>query len=179
MKATDEDIQKALKRNPEAGFRLLVDRFERPIYWYVRRMVVAHEDAQDIVQEIFVRVFRGWEKFQGKSQISTWVYRIATNETLRFLERERNGTVSLDSVTEQGFDAMADDYVDYSDLEVVKLQKAIHSLPPKQQAAFNMRYYDEMDYAQIAEVTESAETSVRVNYHMAKQKIIDFMNKIN
>ena len=108
--------------------------------------------------------------------MGAWIYRIATNEALRILERRRGERFSLDDPKAGTSSLMADDYLDYSDLEAVKLQKAILSLPTKQQLAFNLRYYDELSYDEIAVVTNTTPANVKANYHIAKEKIIKYMN---
>ena len=177
MSVSDQDIIQAVQANPDKGFRLLLSCYEKKIYWHVRRIVVAHQDAEDVTQEVFIRIFRSWSNFRGDSLLSTWIYRIATNESLRFLNQKENQQVSLDDVTGNGFDIMADEFVDYSDLEAVRLQQAIHSLPTKQQLTFNLRYYDDLSYEDIAQVTETNPSTARVNYHVAKEKIIQYMNQ--
>lgn len=172
----DADIVSALKENIENGFRLLITKYKETVYWHIRRLVVSHDDAQDATQETFLRVFRSFRQFKGESSFSAWIYRIATNEALRLLERRRNKRLSLED-SETGADTlMADEYVDYSDLEAVKLQKGILSLPTKQQLTFNLRYYNEMGYEEIAAIIGSTVASVKVNYHLAKEKIIKYMN---
>lgn len=172
----DADIVSALKNNTEKGFRLLMAKYKEAVYWYIRRLVVSHDDAQDAAQEVFVRVFRSFRQFKGECSFSAWIYRIATNEALRVLERGRNGRLPLDDLEAGTSSLMADEYVDYSDLEAVKLQKAILSLPTKQQLAFNLRYYDELGYDEIAAITDSTVANVKSNYHIAKEKIIKYMN---
>ena len=167
----DADIVSALKKDAESGFRLLM-----AIYWHIRRLVVSHDDAQDAVQETFVRIFRSFRQFKGDCPFCVWIYRIATNEALRILERRKDERLSLDDPEAGTSSLMADEYVDYSDLEAVKLQKAILSLPTKQQLAFNLRYYDELGYDEIAAITNSTAANVKSNYHIAKEKIIKYMN---
>ena len=152
----DKDIVSALKKNAENGFRLLMAKYKEAVYWHIRRLVVSHDDAQ--------------------GSFSAWIYRIATNEALRILERRRSERLSLDDPEAGTGSLMADEYMDYSDLEAVKLQKAILSLPAKQQLAFNLRYYDEMSYDEIAAITDSTAANVKANYHTAKEKIIKYMN---
>lgn len=178
----DTDIVSALKENAENGFRLLMEKYKVALYWHIRRLVVSHDDAQDAAQETFVRVFRSFSQFRSSSQFKdgrsfgSWIYRIATNEALRILERRRDGRLSLDDPESGANGLIADEYVDYSDLEAVKLQKAILSLPTKQQLAFNLRYYDELGYDEIAAITNSTAANVKANYHVAKEKIIKYMN---
>lgn len=172
----DKDIVRAIRENRERGFRLMMQKYKHPIYWHVRRLVVAHDDAQDATQEAFIRASRSFDKFRDDNSFRGWLFRIATNEALRLIEARRQGQVSLEE-DENGMNRMAaDNYVDYTDLEAVKLQKAILSLPTKQQAAFNLRYYDELSYEEIAEAIASTASAAKANYHVAKEKIIKYMN---
>lgn len=170
----DNNIISAIKENPESGFRLLMAKYKEPVYWHIRRLVVSHFDAQDVVQETFVRVFRSFNQFRGESSFAAWIYRIATNEALRLLNCHKEERCSLDGADISNL--TADNYVDYTDLEAVKLQKAILSLPTKQQVTFNLRYYDELGYEEIAVITDSTTASAKANYHTAKDKIVKYMN---
>lgn len=172
----DADIVSTLKKDGESGFRLLMAKYKETVYWHIRRLVVSHDDAMDATQETFVRVFRSFRQFKGECPLGAWIYRIATNEALRILERRRSERLSLDDPEAGTCNLMTDEYVDYSDLEAVKLQKAILSLPAKQQLAFNLRYYNELGYDEIAVITESTAASVKSNYHIAKEKIIKYIN---
>lgn len=173
---TDQDIVKAMKKDPQTGFRFLMDCYMKPVYWHIRRLVVAHDDAQDAMQETFLRVFRSFEQYDENQPLNAWIFRIATNEALRLLgKRKGEAQLSLDEASDDLFNLKADDYVDYSDAEAVKLQKAILSLPAKQQIAFNLRYYDEMSYDEIALVTGSTAANVKANYHNAKEKIVNYL----
>ncbi len=176
MTIDDKDIIQAIREKSERGFRLLMQKYKQPIYWHIRRLVVAHDDAQDATQETFIRIFRSFDKFRDANSFRGWIFRIATNEALRLIDARKQGQVSLDEEDNGANRIMAGDYVDYTDLEAVKLQKAILSLPTKQQAAFNLRYYDELSYEEIAEATGSTATSVKANFHIAKEKIIKYMN---
>lgn len=176
MTIPDKDIIKAIREKTEVGFRLLMQKYKQPVYWHIRRLVVAHDDAQDATQEAFIRIFRSFDKFRDDNSFRAWIFRIATNEALRLIENRKQGQVSLDEDENGANRIMAGNYVDYTDLEAVKLQRAILSLPTKQQAAFNMRYYDELSYQEIAMATDSTPSSVKMNYHIAKEKIIKYMN---
>ncbi|MDD5877449.1 MAG: sigma-70 family RNA polymerase sigma factor [Prevotellaceae bacterium] len=171
MAISDKDIIAALRTDTEAGFRLLVQKYREPIYWHIRRLVVAHADAQDAAQETFVRIFRSVDGYKGNTSLAAWIYRIATNEALRLIgRRQTQPTLSADdsAVADR---LAADRYVDYADAEAVDMQRAILSLPPKQQVVFNLRFYDEMNYTDIAQVTGSNVAAVKVNYHLAKEKV--------
>ena len=167
------DIINAIKANPEQGFRELMSRFKEPVYWHIRRLVARHEDAQDAAQETFVRIYRSLDQYSGERSFSAWIYRIATNEALRVIER--NNRRAFQALDETAADFTADAYIDYTDVEAVKLQRAIHTLPTKQQVAFNLRYYDDMSYEEIAEVTGSTASAAKSNYHLAKERIVEYL----
>lgn len=176
MQIDDNDIYTSMRRNPESGIRMVMRKYGEPVYWHARRLLVSHDDAQDAVQETFIKVFRSFHSLKEAKALRSWIYRIATNEALRTIERNKTPRLLAESIDDSATDIAAADYTDYTDLEAVKLQKAILSLPPKQQATFNMRYYDEMEYPQIAEAMETTVSTVKVNYHLAKEKIIRYMN---
>ena len=176
MTIEDKDIIRAVREKSERGFRLLMQKYKQPIYWHIRRLVVSHDDAQDATQEAFIRIFRSFDKFRDDNSFRGWIFRIATNEALRLIDSRKQEQVSLDEDGNGASRIMADNYVDYSNVEAVKLQKAILSLPAKQQAAFNLRYYDELSYEEIAEATGSTASAVKMNFHIAKEKIIKYMN---
>lgn len=176
MQIDDNDIYTSMHRNPESGIRMVMRKYGEPVYWHARRLLVSHDDAQDAVQETFIKVFRSFHSLKEAKALRSWIYRIATNEALRTIERNKTPRLLTESIDDSATDIAATDYTDYTDLEAVKLQKAILSLPPKQQAVFNMRYYDEMEYPQIAEAMETMVSTVKVNYHLAKEKIIRYMN---
>ena len=171
MMTNDKEIIRTMRENAERGFRLLMATYKEPLYWHIRRLVVSHDDAQDAAQETFIRIFRSFGQYNEANSLRAWLFRIATNEALRLIERRRNSTMPIDGA----YDAEADSYVNYDDLEAVRLQKAILSLPPKQQLAFNLRYYDEMDYDEIAQIAGTTAASVKASYHVAKEKIIKYM----
>ena len=173
---TDHEIISTIKENPNKGMGLLMKAYMKPVYWHIRRLVVAHADAQDAMQETFVRVFRSFSQYNENQLLTAWIFRIATNEALRLLGKRNGKTeLSLDDTSEDLFDLKADEYVDYSNIEAVKLQKAILSLPAKQQIAFNLRYYDDLSYEDIALITGSTEANVKANYHYAKEKIVNYL----
>ena len=175
----DRELVMIAAKEPEKGFRCLMAKYKDAVYWHIRRLVVVHEDAQDATQETFVRIFRSLSDFKGECSFRSWVYRIATNEALRLLNRYRDDRVSLNDSVDELNSLIADEYVDYSDLEVVKLQKAILTLPTKQQLAFNLRYYDDLGYDEIAGIIGSTADGVKSSYHIAKDKIIKYMNSNN
>ena len=173
----DKDIINAVRRDSQNGFRILMKEKWESVYWHIRRLVIHHADAQDATQETFIRLFRSFNKFRGESSLKVWIYRIATNEALRVIGKRRNDIISIDDDNVSDVRMIADEeYVNYADVEAVKLQNAILSLPPKQQLTFNMRYYDELEYDEIASIIGSTPSSVKASYHIAKEKIIKYMN---
>ena len=176
MSINDNGIVETLKQSPENGFRMLMAKYQEPVYWHIRRLVVSHDDAQDASQETFVRIYRSQGNYRGDCSLRSWIYRIATNEALRLICKRKQEVVSIDSQQTGVNLVMADNYIDYDDKVAVKLQKAILSLPPKQQLAFNLRYYDDLGFDEIAKIADSTPTSIKASYHIAKEKIIKFMN---
>lgn len=156
---------------------MLMDKFQEPIYYYIRRLVVSHEDAEDVLQEVFIRVYRGWEQFRGESSLSTWIYRIATNESLRLLNARKNEeAIAAEEVQEELINKLkASDYIDYENELAIKFQEAILSLPEKQRLVFNLRYYDELEYEEISRILDSKVDALKVNYHYAKEKIKEYI----
>ena len=168
----ENKIREACASNRERGFKMLMDSFQVPIYNYIRRLVVSHEDAEDVLQEVFIRIFRHIDQFREESSLSTWIYRIATNESLRLLNgRKDEGVVSAEDVQEELMGKLkASDYIDYEN-ELA----AILNLPEKQRLVFNLRYYDELEYEEIARVLDSKVDTLKVNYHYAKEKIKEYI----
>jgi RNA polymerase sigma factor (sigma-70 family) len=166
-------------RNPptkEKAFTAIIKKYQEKLYWHVRRMVVEHEDANDVLQNVFIRVWNGLENFREDSQLYTWLYRVATNECLSFLEQQkRKSAVSLSDVEGHLSNSIkADKYFDPNKLEW-KLQLAMQQLPDKQRVVFNLRYYDEMPYEEMSRVLETSEGALKASYHHAVKKIEDFI----
>ncbi len=157
-------------KSRQQGFVALIELYREPLYWHIRRMVVSHEDTQDILQESFVKIDRHIDRFRGDSSLKTWIWRITTNEAIRQLKAAKLSTSSYDDQNRLIERFESESNIDFSSLEA-KLQRAILSLPPKQQIVFNLRYYEEMSYEQIAEVTESSIATLKTNYHYATTKI--------
>src|SRR3981081_2680331 len=160
----------------EKAFTSIIKKYQEKLYWHIRRMVVEHEDANDVLQNVFIRVWNGLENFREDSQLYTWLYRIGTNECLTFLEqKKRKSTVSLGDV-ETGLSntIKADKHFDPNKLEW-KLQLAMQQLPEKQRIVFNLRYYDEMPYEEMSKVLETSQGALKASYHHAVKKIEDFI----
>ena len=174
---SDKDIIKAVREEPERGFRLLMASYRELVYWHIRRLVVSHADAQDAAQETFVRIFRNFSQYSEENSFKAWIFRIATNEALRLLGRQKGSLMlSLDDVTVDMLSRKTDENYEDGDEIAARLQQAILHLPAKQQLAFNMRYYDDMSYDEIAAAIGSSAANVKANYHHAKESIIKYMN---
>ncbi len=171
----EKNIVRLLGWNLQMSFRMLLKEYKEPIYWHIRRITVNSEDAQDATQETFIRVFRSFSQYDRRRSFTAWLYRIATNEALRIIEK-RHPTVDIEDNAEV-MSMLADEYVDFKDLEAVNLQKAILSLPRKQQLTFNLRYYDELSFDEIAEITDSTPDGAKANWHNAKVKIYNYLKE--
>src|ERR1700688_4897458 len=160
----------------EKAFTTIIKKYQEKLYWHVRRMVVEHEDANDVLQNIFIRVWNGLENFREDSQLYTWLYRIATNECLTFLEQQKKKSAISLSDVESGLSnkLRADKDFDANKLEW-KLQLAIQQLPEKQRIVFNLRYYDEMPYEEMSKALETSEGALKASYHHAVKKIEDYI----
>ena len=163
----------------EKAFNAIVDAYSERLYWHVRRFLNNHEDANDMMQDIFMKIWKGLPSFRGGSQIYTWTYRIATNEVMSLL-RKKGIQVDLDvevagTLAENRKD---DDTWFNGDSLQSELHKAIKSLPSKQQLVFNLRYFDEMKYEDIAEITGTSVGALKASYHHAHNKIKERLEKI-
>ena len=173
---TEDKIRETYMTDPESGFRMLVEKFQSPMYWHIRRLSVSHDDAEDVLQETFIKIFRHLDDFRAESSLSTWIYRIATNECLRFLNRRKEEAVSTEEVQAELMNKlMASEYVDYDNAMEVKFQQAILTLPEKQRLVFNLRYYDELKYEEISRITDTKVETLKANYYFAKEKIKEYM----
>ena len=168
-------------QNPETrnlAFNYIINQNQERAYWHIRKIVLSHEDANDITQNTFIKVWKNLAKFKGDSKIYTWIYTIATNESINFLNKKKKHYFeSLDVVSyllSENFSA--DSYFDGDDIER-KLQKALLTLPTKQRIAFNMRYFDNMKYDEISEILGTSVGALKANYHHAKNKIEEFLKE--
>ncbi|HVK49364.1 MAG TPA: sigma-70 family RNA polymerase sigma factor [Pseudobacter sp.] len=169
----------ALFRNQstkESAFTAIIKKYQERLYWHVRRMVIEHEDANDVLQNVFIKVWNGLENFREDAQLYTWLYRIATNECLTWLEQQKKRTsVSFEEESANLENKIrADKHFDANKLEW-KLQLAIQQLPEKQRIVFSLRYYDEMPYEEMSRVLETSEGALKASYHHAVKKVEDFI----
>ncbi|MBO5787364.1 MAG: sigma-70 family RNA polymerase sigma factor [Bacteroidaceae bacterium] len=172
-----EIIERLKDRNLRAAaFSAIVERYSQQIYWHIRRMVLSHDDANDLVQNTFVKAWCNIEKFRGDSQISTWLYRIAINETLTFLNRNNVNTVSISSPEGAIAEQLEGDINFNGDRADALFQEAISTLPDKQRLTFNMRYFEEMKYEQMSEILNTSVGALKASYHIAVKKIEEYLN---
>ncbi|SFW36131.1 RNA polymerase sigma-70 factor, ECF subfamily [Prevotellaceae bacterium HUN156] len=181
MTKSDEQLLMQQLSDPKtqrAAFERLVREYSEPLYWQVRRMVLCHDDADDIMQNVFLKAWSHLKDFNQDSKISTWLYRIAVNESLDFLRRKKSQHVfsvdePLQSVSQS---LVADRYFD-GDETAALLQEAIAQLPEVQRMVFNLRYFDEMKYSDISELLHTSEGALKASYHIAVKKISEFFKQ--
>ena len=174
----DQELLSRIKE-PESrnfGYNLLIKKYQQRIYWHIRKMVIDHDDADDLVQETFIKVYRNLDSFRADSQLYTWIYRIATNECLNFLKKKkRRFFLPIGDVENELMQKIDESpYVEGDEIQK-KLQKALLKLPEKQRLVFNMKYFDEMKYEEIADITGTTVGSLKASYHHAVKKIEEFM----
>ena len=158
------------------AFNLLITKYQEKIYWHVRRLVIDHDDADDLVQEVFIKVWKNLGKFRSDSKLYTWIYRIATNESITFLnkQKQRNQTSFEDVSEELAESLIASSYFNGDKIQM-KLQQALLTLPEKQRLIFNMKYYDELKYDEISEILGTSVGALKASFHIAVKKIEVFM----
>lgn len=164
------------EQTKETAFTQLVQKYQERLYWHIRRMVVEHEDTNDILQNMFIKVWQNLGTFREEANLYTWLYRIATNESLNWIEQQKKRTsvsfsdgesfLSERLVAQKGYDAHKIEW---------KLQQAMQTLPEKQRLVFSLRYYDEMPYEQMSTVLETSEGALKASYHHAVKKVEDYL----
>ena len=155
------------------AFELVVRQYSEQLYWQVRRIVLTHEDANDVMQNVMLKAWTNLNTFRKDSKLSTWLYRIAINESLDYIRRQ---TVSADDASGIANTLLADDYFDGDETEA-QLQEAIAKLPDVQRTVFNLRYYEEMKYSEISEILNTTEGALKASYHIAVKKIAEFFHE--
>ena len=165
-------------KTQNAAFQKLVSQYQRPLYAHIRNIVLNHDDADDVLQNTFVKVFRSLKNFKGESKLFSWIYRIATNESITFINNraKRNGNTSEEFQQKQIENIKADAYFDGDEIQI-KLQKAIALLPEKQQLVFKMKYFQELKYEEISEILGTSVGGLKASYFHAVKKIEEFMTK--
>jgi len=177
---SDHEIVSAFSKDEtrELAFTWLVRRDQKKIYWFIRRMVIDHEDANDLVQEVFISVWKSFPRFRGESTICTWLYKIATNVTLTFLKRKKadRSWISFNQEDDLKEKLYSGNYIDGDAIEL-KLQRAILSLPDTQRLIFQLRYFDDFTYEEISQVLEVSVGALKADYHLAAKKVESFLKR--
>jgi RNA polymerase sigma factor (sigma-70 family) len=175
MQVEDSEILKkfAEENTRDEAFRLLLSKYQQKIYWHIRRMVIDHDDTDDLVQDVFIKVWKSLANFRSDSQLYTWLYRIATNESITFLNRKKiRNSVSLDdSAGKDLIETLAESPYFDGDKAQMKLQKALLTLPEKQRLVFNMKYFDDLKYDEISEILGTSVGALKASFHIAVKKI--------
>lgn len=175
---TDSELLLKL-RNPDTrsyGFNLLINSYQKRVYSHVRKMVIDHDDADDVTQEVFIKVHRYLDNFREDASLFTWIYRIATNESLAFLQKKKRRFFLPIGDVEGELTQKLEHQPGLSGDEIqLKLQKALLKLPDKQRLVFNMKYYEDLSYEEIAEITQTSVGALKASYHHAVKKIEDFL----
>lgn len=179
MQVEDSEILELFAREStrNEAFNLLLKKYQQKIYWHIRRLVIDHDDTDDLVQEVFIKVWKSLSNFRRDSQLYTWLYRIATNESITFLNRKKQkNNISLDETA--GYElaeTLADSQYFDGDKAQMKLQRALLTLPEKQRLVFNMKYYDDLKYEEISEILGTTVGGLKASFHIAVKKIEDYL----
>ena len=180
MKTSEEKLVARLQEasTREEAFRDLLQQYQERLYWQIRNIVKNHEDADDVLQNTFIKIFRNIGKFKGESQLFSWMYRIATNEAITFLNnRAKKQSITSEELQQQILENLENDVFFDGDEIQLKLQKAIATLPQKQQQVFNMKYFQELKYKEISEILETSVGALKASYHHATKKIEEFLKQ--
>ena len=166
------------EQTQDKAFRELMSLYKERLYWHIRKIVISHDDTDDVLQNTFVKVYRSIHKFKAESKLYSWMYRIATNEAITFInKRAKENKIGISEMQHQLVDNLqADVYFDGNEIQL-KLQKAVASLPQKQQLVFNMKYFDDMKYKDISEALETSVGALKASYHHAVKKIERLLTK--
>ncbi|QXP79631.1 MULTISPECIES: RNA polymerase sigma factor [Winogradskyella] len=163
-------------KSKEAAFRELLQLYKERLYWHIRKIVLNHDDADDVLQNSFIKIYRSIDKFKGESKLFSWMYRIATNESITLLNKNaKRLQITNEEYQDKAINNLTADVYFEGDAIQLKLQKAIATLPEKQQLVFNMRYFDDLKYKDIAEILETSEGALKASYHIAAKKIEAFL----
>ena len=180
MASSDEKQLMEMLSNPATqrkAFELVVRQYSEQLYWQVRRIVLTHEDANDVMQNVMLKAWTNLDSFRQASKLSTWLYRIAINESLDFVRHQKTASMmSADDDAGIANTLMADEYFDGDETEA-QLQEAIAQLPDVQRTVFNLRYYDNMKYNEMSKVLNTSEGALKASYHIAVKKISDFFKQ--
>ena len=179
MKLTDNEIIVLMSQSQtsEKGLRVMMDIYQSRLYWHIRRLIVQHDVAQDVLQDTFIKAYQNFAQFKNDSKLYTWLYRIATNEALQQLAKMKK-MQKADEDAEQQLQKLVADNVEHDAEEIqILLQKAIQTLPEKQKLVFNIRYYDELPFEEISKILDMSVSTCKTNYHYAKEKIENYIKE--
>ncbi|PHR12350.1 MAG: RNA polymerase subunit sigma-70 [Aequorivita sp.] len=178
----EQELVIALKTEAEkeSAFRELVSQYKERLYWQIRNMVLDHDDADDVLQNTFIKVFRNIDSFKGESKLHTWMYRIAANESITFLNKKaRRNNVSIDNVKNNAVRKLETDVYFEGDQLQLEFQKAIATLPEKQRLIFTMKYFEDHTFEELSEILETSVGGLKSSYHIAVKKITEFIKNHN
>ena len=162
----------------EKAFRELITLYKERLYWHIRKIVISHDDSDDVLQNTFIKVFKNIEKFKGDSKLYSWMYRIATNEAITHLNKNaKRLLISNEEVKNKAVNNLQSDVYFEGDEIQLKLQQAIARLPQKQQLVFNMKYFDDIKYKDMSEILETSEGALKASYHIAAKKIEQYLTE--
>ena len=165
------------KDKSESAFRELVTLYKERLYWHIRNIVKSHDDADDVLQNTFIKVYKNIDGFNGDSKLYSWMYRIATNESLTFIKkRAKQMQISNEEVNQLAINNLEADVYFEGDVIQLKLQQAISTLPEKQQLVFNMKYFQEITYKNMSEILDTSEGALKASYHIAVKKVESYLN---
>ena len=160
----------------ENAFRELVSQYKERLYWHIRKIILNHEDTDDILQNTFIKIFKNIHRFKGDSKLYTWMYRIATNEAITFINKKaKQQNVTIEAVKEQLISKLESDVYFEGDAIQIQLQKAIATLPQKQQLVFNMKYFENHTYENLSEILDTSVGGLKSSYHIAVKKITTYL----
>ena len=176
LSVSDESIARMLcdDNHVEQAVRLIMKKYGEQLYWHIRRMVVAHDDAEDCLQETMINVYKYRSTYSNEYPLSSWLYKIATNESLKLLKNRAGFTMSVDDLGDSLKDSVREEASPNADETLILLQEAIALLPAKQKMVFNLRYYDDKSYEEIHQIVGDSVNTLKTNYHYAVQKIKDY-----
>ncbi|MGM5629906.1 RNA polymerase sigma factor [Apibacter raozihei] len=174
----EKELLLLIEKDIEKGFSILVKQYSKPVYWHIRKILLNHDDSDDVTQNVFIKIFQNLKSFKGDSSLKTWIYRIATNESINFLNSaaKKKNVNSEELVAQLSSNLEDDNYFTGDDIQL-KLQLAVAKLPEKQRIVFNMKYFDDMKYEEISEILETSVGALKASYHHATKKIEEYLLK--
>jgi len=166
------------KTQKEQAFRTLISLYKERLYWHIRNIVKSHDDTDDVLQNTFIKIFKNIDNFKGDSKLFSWMYRIATNESITFINKNAKRLQTTNEEVQQLAinNLKSDVYFEGTDIQL-KLQQAIAALPEKQQLVFNMKYFEDIKYKDMSEILKTSEGALKASYHLAVKKIEAFLTK--